>query len=250
MTRHFLVIGVLAGAILAFASVAAAGGPQPSSASDLPIGQTITDSGDGGYSMWKLNLGAGDTAVIDWSGPSDNGAALCIQPGSVTDFTYAQTSCLKIYSIRADQKDEVSFDAGSGGSYLLIFGCGECFGTPRSPPPPPGSYYSFGYTMNLRVVHATTLSFSSATNVGSPGASIVFRGRLSGQQLAPGSKVAIQGWTGKAWKTAALLTTKADGSFAYPTHAAKRPARYLLRAVFFGDAAHKPSTATFTFRVV
>ena len=103
---------------------------------------------------------------------------------------------------------------------------------------------AYSYILTGYVQHYTHATLTGPRVVRAHGF-VTLRGAIIGLS----SGITIQSRTKTGWKTLTLMPVKAGGRFVFKTRVGT-PGTYRVRAVFFGDASHLPTSAVYSFKVV
>ena len=220
------------------------GGTDIASAPELPIGQEVSGGGtsDAEYTeFWRILLRAADHVRLDYASTNGTQVIIGVLPPSVTDYNYTgnlDAMALPFVNGGADRgtttKDEGLFVAPRSGDYTIALQV-------------PGPNDVLAYTLTGYVRHYTHTTITAPPLVRKR-AAVVYRGTVAG---ASSGKIELQSrsLTHSVWKTFALATIDANGSFRYRTRVAGT-GTYRIRAVYPGDSSHLPSMAIVSFKVV
>jgi len=214
------------------------GGQDIASASELPIATHLVSgcvparTFDDCHQFWRLSLQKSSKLVIDYGSTNTYDVSLAMYGPKVTDYTIHDVDPL--WTDRTDTKHEVVFVAPITGRYpLLIHNCSGC-GNPLA------------YELTAHVYQYTHVMLTGP-RVARAQSAVTITGRVSG--LVSG-KVNVQSRSIRTpWKTLGLLSLRRNGSFVFKVHVGA-PGTYRVRAVFYGDGGHLPSSAIYSFSVV
>lgn len=245
MTARRIAGLLVCAALMAPLAAVAGGGTSIASAPELPLGEHIVDGayvdeyGKKGH-WWKVTLHAADRLVLDYGNTLQTGGfKFAIYRPDVTDYTLGQSRefavANQVGGASPRQQEHFVWVAPSAGRWnLLLTGISSSGG------------YDAGYEMTARVQRYTSTTLNGPRLVGAR-KTVTFRGTVRG--ISSG-KVEMQ--TAKAsggWKSVALVATRAGGFFSWTTRTAGA-GTYRVRALYHGDASHRPSAAALTIRVV
>lgn len=223
-------------ALLAASAALAAtrgGGPSIATAPTLPIGQRVvdgtTDAGnDEGLArlFWRIPLAASDQLRIDYGSTNGNDVRVYLYGPNVTDYTFRNTNTLT--AAQTYTKDEMKYVAPTAGRYTLMV----------------WNYDQLAYEIEAFVRHhtITALSLPSLVNAN---ASLPIRGSVTG---ASGGRILVRLNGPRRFKRKAVVPISSTGAFSWTTRVG-RSGVYRVRAIYYGDDEHLPSTASRAVRV-
>lgn len=229
------VVALMIIAVCAGAAVAAmhGGGGSIASAPNLPSGQRVVDGttaegSDDGYAkvFWRIPLAASDQLRIDYGSTNGRDTYLVLFGPKVTDYTFRSTQPLT--SDQTSTKREVKYVAPTAGRYTL-----EVW-----------NYNQLAYEIEAFVRHHTITSLSVPTLL-SPNAALPVRGSVA---EASGGRLLVRLTGPHGYKRKSVRPISGSGAFAWTTKVG-RPGRYRVRAIYYGDDDHLPSSAARTVRV-
>lgn len=209
------------------------GGGSIASAPNLPIGQRIVDGSteegsEDGYAkvFWRVPLAASDQLRIDYGTTNRRAVYLYLFTPKVTDFTFRNTE--PVATRDTGTKDEMKYVAPTAGRYTL-----EVW-----------NYDQLAYEIEAFVRRHTITSLSVPTLLSS-NAALPVRGSVAG---ASGGRLLVRLTGPHGYKRKAVRPISGSGAFSWRTKVGQS-GRYRVRAMYYGDDDHLPSSAARTVRV-
>jgi Bacterial pre-peptidase C-terminal domain len=230
-TRVLLFVStLLLGAGLPAFAGSSGGGASIAGAPDLPVGQRVvdgasTDSGDVDL-YWRIALASSDQLRVDYGSNNQNGIELTLYAPNVTDYTLRDANPLVEDS--TNSKHEVKFVAPSPGRYTLRV----------------QAYHQLAYEISAYVRHHTITSFSVPSLL-EANAVLRVRGSVAGTS---GGRLLIRVTGPHRYVRKVIATMNSSGDFSWTTKVS-RSGVYHVRAIYYGDDEHLPSSAVRTVRV-
>jgi hypothetical protein len=233
LSRSLLMVVVMAAAAGAAVAAGQGGGASIASAPNLPIGQRIVDGttaegSDDGYArlFWRIPLAASDQLRIDYGSTNKTTVNVWLFGPKVTDYTFRSTEPLA--SDYSSTKREIKYVAPTAGRYTL-----EVWNSDQ-----------LAYELEAAVRHHTTTSLAVPTLL-NPNATLPVRGSVTGTS---GGRLLLRVAGPHGFKRKAIRPISGSGAFSWTTKVG-HAGRYRIRAIYYGDDDHLPSSAARTVRV-
>jgi hypothetical protein len=239
--RYSSLLAVFTALAILTPSAGAEAGTSIATAPEIPLGAKQFGSGPG-IDYWRVTLGYGDLLVLDYetTDADEHGTNVCLVKPTVTDFTLPKARCEVQGDAYAPGKREVRFTASAAGKWSLLVADGRtngswCF---RSDEIVPTCDLDVTYELTAyRLLFTQTKLNPAAGHARKP---LTFTGKVVG---AHAGRLAMQARSGKAWKTIGSGSIAKNGSFRV-TAKFSRKGTYQVRAMYPGDAGHRPSSST------